>query len=464
MIKHREIEKILAVIMTSILSISFFYVKKGVDDVIVIFSLILFYIYFFRAISQPIKIVQNIPTNFKIDVFFLLFYFIIYYYPYQLYLLGLYDLYSLTTSYSSYIDYTNHALLLSDIGLICFMTGFNTKKYAKQIKPMTISKKGMGRLSVFFLCMMLITSALFILSGGAIMFIGAYAGSDTGDITSNAIFSLVNLFYILGGLQALYTYYRMKRLSFINVVTLILLSIWTILLLFLGDRNSFFIIAIALAGGFYSFVKGISRIRIAFFVFIGLFLYNVVEVSRTLEDKSISNILENISGDSGKSDDGYGVTSFNTTTIGLRATFQAIDQNGHFFWGKFKVVSLTSLIPYSSRLFFGDEAGYLSSSSVLKSEMIGSNASWGVGTNILSDTYMDFGVFGVIFFMCILGYYAGYIKNSIVRDPLNIKYFFLYILVLGYYAEISRYGVDFPLRTLVWTTIIFNVLQSRQRT
>lgn len=458
----REIEKLIYVSLIVILSIIFIFIGKGANEFVMGASLILFYIYFFRSVSRPLNVTGGISTFMKIDVFFMLFYYMIYYYPYQLYLLGLYDLHEQMWSYFTYVEYSNRAMIMSNIGLVSFMFGFSTKKYDKQ-EAIKMNGRLLSRLSIIFALLMLLITVLFVISGGVLMFVGVYAGSDTGDITSNAIFSLVSFFYILGGIHSIYVYYKTKKTPLISWVIILAVAIWCFLLLFLGDRNTFFILAIALSGGVFTFLRGIKRITIVFFVFIGMFLYNVVEVSRSLDDKSIDNVIESFTDSNQSEKNDYGANSFNTTTIGCRASLAIVPEKKDFFYGKFKLVSLTSLVPYSSRLFFDDSDVLLGSSAVLTDEMIGLTADWGVGTNILSDCYMDFGLIGVIFFMIVLGFYGGYIKNTLLRNPENIKTFFLYIIIMAYYSEIARYGIDFPLRSIVWTILIFNFIRLNQR-
>jgi oligosaccharide repeat unit polymerase len=193
------------------------------------------------------------------------------------------------------------------------------------------------------------------------------------------------------------------------------------------------------------------------------FVYNIVEVSRSNEDKSFDAIAESYFEVEEKRNEIIGIDTFNTTTIGLRATFNVVPLQNDFFYGKFKLIGLASIIPYSSRLFVNEDDPFLSSADVIKDEMITANAGWGTGTNLISDCYMDFGILGVIFFMFVLGYYGGKIRNSSIRNPDSAKFFFLYIIVLAYYSEIVRYGFDFPLRALIWTPVIFYFLEKKRK-
>ncbi len=119
---------------------------------------------------------------------------------------------------------------------------------------------------------------------------------------------------------------------------------------------------------------------------------------------------------------------------------------------------------------FGDSAKYIrgvllqesvfdKSSSVLTYFMLRPNASWGVGTNVLSDIYMDFGLPGVPALMTLLGMFAGWIErlNAIVPTLWNIV---IYLVTAATMAELPRYALDFPVRGIVWTWIMLIAYES----
>jgi oligosaccharide repeat unit polymerase len=286
------------------------------------------------------------------------------------------------------------------------------------------------------------------------MFASSYIGSKTGDVTFDAIFHLVTYFIILSAISVLFYFINFRKLNLISIILLTIVIIWCLALLVIGDRNTFFIIAIVIGSGYFTFIKGITRKKIVLLLFPVLFLYQVVELSRVSEERSLEAIWQAIT-ETNLEEEGIDIGSFGITTVGLRATFQIMENNHDFFLGKFKVVSLTSIIPYSSRLFIAKDDPYTGSSNVLKEEMIGRNTSWGTGTNIISDAYLDFGIIGVIVMMYLFGYFGGFVKNKLINEPNNIKWMFIYLILIGYYSELSRYGFDFPLRSIVWTFLLF---------
>jgi oligosaccharide repeat unit polymerase len=458
----RKVERFISVFVVIILSLLFLFFEDGINDMLIVVCLTIFYFYFYQSISKSFSI-KGIRTFFKIDFLFLLFYFIIYYYPYQLYVVGIYKIDTDLAWYSNYVEYTNKAVLLATIGLVAFMNGYKTLASFKASNVISFNTKNMKLISNLFLFLIILILVAFYISGGTEMFIGIYAGSDAGDITANAIFSLVTYFIIIGLIQVIFYYHIFKKVIIINYLIILIGLLWSLALLYLGDRNTFFLIAIACAGGVSTYIRNINRLQILFLATFAFFVYNIVEVSRSNEDKSFDAIAESYFEVEEKRNEIIGIDTFNTTTIGLRATFNVVPLQNDFFYGKFKLIGLASIIPYSSRLFVNEDDPFLSSADVIKDEMITANAGWGTGTNLISDCYMDFGILGVIFFMFVLGYYGGKIRNSSIRNPDSAKFFFLYIIVLAYYSEIVRYGFDFPLRALIWTPVIFYFLEKKRK-
>ena len=78
---------------------------------------------------------------------------------------------------------------------------------------------------------------------------------------------------------------------------------------------------------------------------------------------------------------------------------------------------------------------------------------YGLGTNIIADIYISFGLFGVILLMFLLGSFISYLKRHMNN---NIYMFALYIIMISYSIYLVRAEFLFPIRLLVWVlTFIF---------
>src|ERR1700722_967282 len=205
-------KNVIEILLLITLSVLFFLVPKGADVWVIWPCLIIFYFYFFNAIKSPLVIWGGIKTYLKIDVLLLLFYYLLFYMPYQAYVLGLSDLKENNFLENTYPDYTNSSLIACTIGLISFMLAFNSSTKIKLNKNLKLLYSRFQYLN-FYLVLLLILFALGILFyffAFAQFLSDVYAGSDTGNSTTDGIYFLLVLFFsILSALTVLY--YRVYK-------------------------------------------------------------------------------------------------------------------------------------------------------------------------------------------------------------------------------------------------------------
>lgn len=94
------------------------------------------------------------------------------------------------------------------------------------------------------------------------------------------------------------------------------------------------------------------------------------------------------------------------------------------------------------------------SSEIVRSFTLGDHANHGTGTTIISDLYLDFGVFYVFIGMAILGLIWGLIKNRAQRFPLSHDYVMMYLIAVTSLAQCGRYGLPMPIRFIGWMLIL----------
>ena len=99
------------------------FTKPGADYAIIWFCLLIFYYYFFNIIRKPIVLFSGIKTYFKIELFFLLFYYLLFFKPYQLYVLGLNDIKQNFFIDNTYWEFTNVSIIACTIGFLSFIKG-----------------------------------------------------------------------------------------------------------------------------------------------------------------------------------------------------------------------------------------------------------------------------------------------------------------------------------------------------
>jgi hypothetical protein len=244
----------------------------------------------------------------------------------------------------------------------------------------------------------------------------------------------------------------------ILVAGLVIATAWSARLLILGDRNSFLLFALVLVGGYFTFVRRASLVVVAATFGIWLVVYQIVEVLRLSPNWYRSGNLWELLANSKSLQDSAGESSFNVTTIALRATVEVVPDTHEFMDGVLKLVQLSSAIPFSAKLFLPSlDPAYTSSAQVLGDILLGSGATWSPGTNVISDAYLDFGVAGVVAILFAVGLVAKAIRNFVARDPHDAHRVVMYLLTMASVAELPRYAIELPIRILFWA-LIFSVL------
>ena len=433
----------------------FFLVEQGMSSALIWGCLLVYYYYFILSLSKPVTIVPGLPSYLKPDLLFLMFYYMIFFLPYQLHVLGMADLDDNSYLKHVYIEYANISIVASTIGLIAFCTGFQKDfkfLYFKD-KPQELSELFYFRyLPVLVLCFLLFFLSIYTFTGAKAMLTGAYATSDVGSRAENGVFILVSHFLMLCLAISVF-FIREKQWVIATKLSVGLGILWCLLLLIVGDRNTFFIVALVPLVGFATYIRKVSLLNMAALILCAFFLYGVVEVSRQAPERGFSAIVEALA-EGGKSES-FDQSSFSITTITSRAAFEIVPHKHDYFMGKFKAIGIAGIVPFSRGVLISPSDPYTTSSKVLGEEVLGPMATWGVGSNIVSDIYLDFGIFGVVVLMYFIGWFGAFVQAKAIENNNSIKWGSIYLILVPFYAEYPRYSFDFPVRNIAWAFMLF---------
>ncbi len=113
------------------------------------------------------------------------------------------------------------------------------------------------------------------------------------------------------------------------------------------------------------------------------------------------------------------------------------------------------IIPFSRSVFVSPDDPFVTSADFLTEGVLGPAATWGLGTNVISDIYVDFGLLGVILLMFIMGRWSSFVSFKVSKVNCNIRWFVIYLFTLALYSQYARYSFDFPIRNIAWTYFMF---------
>lgn len=458
--QQRVIEKILVLFFLSILIVVFYIYPLGADPFLIWCCLLIFYSYLAQSLRAPIEVRSGLQTFFKIDLLFMTFYYLLFFLPYQTYVLGINDIKENFFLIDTFWEYTNKSLIACTIGLIAFMEGFKRKSLIRRkITFKVLSILEYRKLFNVLLVFALILFVIFIFTGLKSYLTDVYSGSDTGDKTTNGIYFLISMLMLfLASFSLIFFWkYREKRILFYIVCVL-----YCFLLLLSGDRNSFFLIAVALTAGYFSYIKQIGRLRLIAMMASALYLYQVVEISRNSEKRGVDSLISSLMLIEEKEKSKYDIdkSSFSITTSATRIAFYMVPNRMDFFYGKFKVIGFAGVVPFSRGLIVDPSDKFITSTDVL---IQGAGTNWSVGSSIIADLYLDFGLVGILIVMFFLGWLARYFQSKAIYYQQTMKWPLMYLIVISLFSQLPRYSLDFIVRDIFWALLIFWIFEKTRK-
>jgi hypothetical protein len=436
------------------LALSTAFVPLGTSAELIWLCLVAFYWCAVKAILSPVTLAPQRPSHLTGELLFLVFAYILLFLPYQLAVVGAMDLWASRFVEFAFVEYTNPSLLASTSGVLAFCAGVRLLPRSGAIgaKAVVESRQYVDAFLILVAVLQLATMGLFGLSGGlSEMAAGAYSGSTTNDRIQDGLYFLVTLFAMLGVSGGLYRRWRFQRHGVMAWVSLTLAVAWAAALILLGDRNSFLLLAVVGIAGCSVFVFRIGPLALAVLLGIGLLGYSVVEESRQATTRDVASL---VSAMQSRRDSTFSDSSFTNTTVTSRAALALVPGSYPYFFGKFKIIGIAGVVPYSRGLFVSPNDPFVTSADLISVGVLGSRPTWSLGTNVISDVYVDFGAVGIPLCLFLAGLSLSYVTNRFTKSVPSLKWSVLYLTTVALIAELPRYSFDFPIRPLVWSFLL----------
>ncbi len=256
-------------------------------------------------------------------------------------------------------------------------------------------------------------------------------------------------------------------IRYFNKYLLTIGLLFTILFLRVGDRGpviQLFLITIAL----YSlFVLRINFRKFALMVLAGMFILTFIAYARTRDDtvlkseNSFSSYLER-----GKKR--MKLNSFFDLGMDLivnnRNLYVGIEyaKTNGYSYGKDMFVTMFAAVPrlpvFMAESVFDSTPRELSSGYIITKEALGPNPSWGLGTNLIADIYMNFGLIGVLMLMFLLGVIIRKLQISVFTRS-SVLNLIIYLFLLSFSLYMPRTAYLSPLRFVLWSIIIYLIVK-----
>lgn len=440
---------IVDIFLAALLFVLFYSVDDGVTTGIVVLSTAAFFYAAAKAYSRPVVFVDGRKSLVNAEIFLYIFFYILFFHPYIEAAFFELDLMSHSRFTREYIEAGNRAILASALGALGFSAaGTLWRRTVPAENPSLI-----GPSTTFQFTLLIAFAAffaIFIASGGYNWALGEYNRRLQTSGGLNQVFMFTGFLSMIALGSSLFSVYE-KKFNILAKSNFILALLWLAVLLMVGDRNNLLlglVIILAFISLYYVRVRSIALIGLLAFA---LMAYNAIADVRKSGEKSVGLILTEIFNTEHAAP--ITETNFSTQTTIVRATIYSAPDQIDYFYGNFTLNALLGVVPYSRSVLLWWSDAPANSSDIVRSLTAGDNASYGTGTTIISDFYLDFGIAYVFFGMFGIGTIWNVIRRRAELAPLDHDRIVIYLVAVTALAQIGRYGIAFPIRYIGWTIL-----------
>lgn len=409
---------------------------------------------------------------FRPFIVFLMGYFIVFFQKY-------YDLYCGLASKDDSVFWNSnlivYSLLLSCLGLAAFLIGYYSSAYrgkkTQNNAPRFFDMNMMRKLMVLATFLIIVFKAKDLISGN-------YSQEDLeknagGMSNYSSIFFVVVYFALLS--LSVYNCCLLKNHSLKDFLgqfgykSIICVLIYIALLTIGGSRSNVIIVLSSLVFAIF-YIRNI-KIKL-FYIIIGVAVFSYVlsfiGITRNLKGMSLSEkarAVESINLER------KSIFSPTLEYAGSLETFNAsldyVPSKHDFLYGSFHVRNLVSAIPFSSRvsrLFFDNRKQYHSSDFFITYIIQGEYYTYGNGTSLNADLYLNYGVIGIVVGLFILGMVFRKTENNVLLENTpTFNYIVLFLFMMGYALPYSRNGFLAPINYIMFTYILLFFYKKRYK-
>lgn len=369
--------------------------------------------------------------------------------------------YSLFWATSTYLQYMNYGTWLSTLGMVSWFLGFSLLKkqniQSEEFKNFRFSYEYFFYFTLLLFIIFLITAGQQYLSGA---FYRGEAKSATGAGISVYFQLLFSYSIIILCTVTILNIIKYKNSHFVKLLLKIDKKVWLIfsatifLYLFVGDRGGALQPMLATLILYGTLIKPITKKQFFIIIISGALLMTMIGLGRS--DKSNENIL--LAGASKiQMNSNYDVTlELANSARTLYKSLSNVPEYHDYFYGKLWISHLLANIPLAQSMYLNisDDKFYeLDSAEYITFITRGKYSTWGEGSSLIADIYLNFGTFGVVIFMLLFGILFKKITNEFTLQS-NIYWITAGAILAAYAFYLGRGGLLYPLRPMFWSLLL----------
>ena len=327
--------------------------------------------------------------------------------------------------------------LLAFVGMVSYMIGAcRTERKVDEVRKKAIVDRQHKVLPIGLLFVLFVFCYIIFVYFGGLTYFEAQYKEGVGAMTGNArIFQMISLMTVFSNIicaKLVLDYLQRGKFPRFGWVILGVTTFIGLQVVMVGNRTVFSYLLLPYILCYFAYVKNISLVKTSIALVIGVIAMYAIQIIRqggSTFSTSLFKVLSDI------------IIPSQT----YLASLEYVDKYG-INYGQSFLPSIFGLIP-GLATFIGDSAK-MGSAEILTAYLYDGTNNSGLGTTIIADIYLSFGLIGVVILMYLLGWLVHKTWKKTMNDMLIQVSLFSTCVFMGRSAYLS------PLRLIVWSIII----------
>lgn len=379
------------------------------------------------------------------SIFILSYFFVMFFYPVFLYPIDPVRFFAFQYDFNESVISKSTALSLLGIHAYFLGSVVYRPKQQKVLKEKRISPQ-------LFSILAIISFIIYISLGGYAELKGLYKGEISNSSSIANYFYLFTCICIFAMLVVLFNNSFIVNKRRLNVRSLsyssvLFVAFFVLLILTTGSRTIPLQIVLIFLGLYTYLYKNLKVLPTFIYLLLGgllMFSIMIIRSSDAVQINSFADIVMDL-------------------VVNNRNSFIAVDyvDEKGISYGVSMLSNILAPIPFLQQIIYNlfDINPDVGASSIIITRLTlgSSDSKLGLGTNIIADIYMAFGLWGVMIMMFGLGYFISYL---LVMAKRNVYALTSYAIMISYAVFLVRAEYFFFLRALTWCLVIINITRN----
>ncbi|WP_182407322.1 O-antigen polymerase [Psychrobacter sp. GP33] len=369
-------------------------------------------------------------------------------------------------------DVVNYATWMSVVAIDLWMLGYSLA-LNNSLKKTTVIKKSKKNIPLID-TLLLIMFLGFLATVGAVFLRGVYDVESWGQSAVYFLLLLETLIYIrivyfFEDMPQSVTVKRIVKKLINNKIFATVLILYFILFFLSGSRGEILRIILLTTFCYSLYIKKLSLKYIVLGILIGSLVFTLIGMGRVNDISKQDNEGIFTRGYSAlvEKDDEEQANFTNELASSVRIQYRALDtmpEKQDYLYGKTYVIGLFAVIPFASGLVsktFDVDKQYIGSSNYFTYLGQGINPSYGEGSEILGDIYINFSIYGVFIIMFGFGMVSSKFYSR--AKILDTKYVLLYSILLISALGLNRASLFVLYKNMFYILLFHFIFSMRKR-